>query len=154
LYNQTRCNAFYDAINCVHKFANTKSTELGELFRHFGLSPLTQSEKEFIGEYVRIMEPFTQALDVLQNEENMSIGCVIPTIKLLVEKMEEFSIDPTIHHCGPLVSAVLGGLHARFNHLMNEHHLIMASISDPMFKMLWAEEHSKAAYTLLLKGAV
>jgi hypothetical protein len=100
------------------------------------------------------MEPFTQALDVLQNEENMSIGCVIPTIKLLVEKMEEFSIDPTIHHCGPLVSAVLGGLHARFNHLMNEHHLIMASISDPMFKMLWAEEHSKAAYTLLLKGAV
>jgi hypothetical protein len=154
LYNQTRWNSFYDAMNCVLKFSNTKSTELAETFRHFGLSSLTQLEKEFIGEYVRIMEPFTQALDVLQNEENMSIGCVIPTIKLLVEKMEEFSVDPTIHHCGSLVFAVLGGLHARFDHLMNERHLIMASISDPMFKMIWAEDNSKAEYTLLLKGAV
>jgi hypothetical protein len=102
LYNQTRWNSFYDAMNCVLKFSNTKSTELAETFRHFGLSSLTQLEKEFIGEYVRIMEPFTQALDVLQNEENMSIGCVIPTIKLLVEKMEEFSVDSTIHHCSSL----------------------------------------------------
>jgi hypothetical protein len=100
------------------------------------------------------MEPFTQAIHVLQNEENMSIGCVIPTIKLLVEKMGEFSIDPTIHHCGSLVFAVLGGLHTRFDQLMNELHLIMASISDTMFKMIWVEENSNAEYTLLLKGAV
>ncbi len=154
LYNQTRWNSFYDAMNCVLKFSNTKSTELGETFRHFGLIPLTQSEKAFIGEYVHIMKPFTQALDVLQNEENMSIGCFIPTIKLLVEKMGEFSIDPTIHHCGSLVFAVLGGLRTRCVHLMNERHLIMASISDPMFKMIWVEDNSKAEYTLLLKGAV
>ena len=71
-----------------------------------------------------------------------------------MEKMDKFSVDPTIHNCSSLVLAVLGGLHARFDHLMNERHLIMESISDLMFKMIWAEENSKAEYTLLLKGAV
>lgn len=132
LHNQTRWNSFYDALNCVQKFSKTKTKELDETFRHFAVNPLTQSEKEFIAEYVRIMEPFTEALDVLQNEENMSIGCVIPTMKLLIEKMEEFGTDPTIIHCGPLVSAVLLGLQTRFERLLTEHHLIIASISDPI----------------------
>jgi len=132
LHNQTRWNSFYDALNCVQKFSKTKTKELDETFRHFAVNPLTQSEKEFIAEYVRIMEPFTEALDVLQSEENMSIGCVIPTIKLLIEKMEEFGTDPTIIHCGPLVSAVLLGLQTRFERLLTEHHLIIASISDPI----------------------
>lgn len=36
------------------------------------------------------MEPFTQALGVLQNEEQMSIGCLSPTTKLLEDTMQEF----------------------------------------------------------------
>lgn len=154
LHNQTRWNSFYNALNCVQKFSKTKTKELDETFRHFAVNPLTQSEKEFIAEYVRIMEPFTEALDVLQSEENMSIGCVIPTIKLLIEKMEEFGTDPTIIHCGPLVSAVLLGLQTRFERLLTEHHLIIASISDPMFKMIWVDDIRQAEYTSLLKGAV
>jgi hypothetical protein len=31
------------------------------------------------------MEPFIQELDLLQDEEIMTIGFVIPTIKLLIE---------------------------------------------------------------------
>ncbi|KAK4017288.1 hypothetical protein OUZ56_032235 [Daphnia magna] len=102
------------------------------------------------------MEPFTQALDLLQDEETMSIGCVIPTIKLLIEKIEDFSKDPTIIHCIPLVSAVLDGLKARFHRLMHENHLIIASISDPMFKLIWVDvdDAKKVEYTTLLKGAV
>jgi hypothetical protein len=33
------------------------------------------------------MEPFIQELDLLQDEEIMTIGFVIPTIKLLIEDM-------------------------------------------------------------------
>ena len=68
---------FYDALNCVYTFSKTKTTELDKTFRHFALYHLTQLEKEFIGEYVSIMGPLTEAVDVLQNEENMNIGCVI-----------------------------------------------------------------------------
>lgn len=156
LHNQTRWNAFFDAMNCVQKFINTKTTELEDVFLHFKVLPLTETEKEFISEYVRVMEPFSQALDLLQDEETMSIGCVIPTIKLLIEKIEDFSKDHTIIHCSPLVSAVLDGLKSRFHRLMNENHLIIASISDPMFKLIWVDvdDAKKAEYTTLLKGAV
>ena len=155
LHNQTRWNSFFDALNFVHKCINTKITELEDIFQHFKVQTLSATEKEFIGEYVRVMEPFTQALDLLQDEETMSIGCVIPTIKLLIEKIEEMSKDPTIIHCMPLVFAVLGGLHARFDRLMQEKHLIIASLSDPMFMMIWVDEdYVKADCVTLLKGAV
>jgi hypothetical protein len=81
LYNSTRWNSFFDAIECVTKLIHSKNEELAEVFRHFNIAPLTKTEEEFLTEYVRIMEPFTQALDVLQNEERMSIGVVLPTIK-------------------------------------------------------------------------
>ena len=93
LYNATRWNSFFDAIECVTKLIQSKSQELAEIFQHFNILPLTKTEEEFLFEYVRIMEPFTQALDILQNEETMSIGCVLPTIRLLEDTMEEFSKD-------------------------------------------------------------
>jgi hypothetical protein len=98
LYNATRWNSFFDAIECVTKLIGSKNQELAEVFNHFNIVPLTKTKEEFLVEYVRIMEPFTQALDVLQNEEKMSIGCVLPTIRLLQETMTEFSKDISIVH--------------------------------------------------------
>lgn len=95
------------------------------------------------------MEPFTQALDVLQNEEKMSIGCVLPTIRLLQETMTEFPKDDTIVHCQPLVLAVLCGLEKRFGEMFNNIHLRLASVSDPNFKTIWADENEKQRITSL-----
>ncbi|XP_045026902.1 uncharacterized protein LOC123470573 [Daphnia magna] len=100
------------------------------------------------------MEPFTQALDVLQNEGKMSIGCVFPTIRLLQETMTEFSKDISIVHCQPLVSAVLLGLEKRFGLMFHNNHLRLASISDPNFKTIWADEEEKAQLITLLKSVV
>ncbi len=86
-------STFFDTIECVTKLIQSKSQELSEVFQHFNITPLTKTEEEFLFEYVRIMEPFTQALDILQNEETLSIGCVLPTIRLLENTMTEFSKD-------------------------------------------------------------
>ena len=98
------------------------------------LLPLTKTEEEFLFEYVRIMEPFTHALDILQNEETMSISCVLPTIQLLEDTMTEFSKDISIIHCQPLIFAVLHGLQKRFRRIFNNNFLKLASISDPNLK--------------------
>jgi hypothetical protein len=98
LYNATHWNSFSNSVACVTKLIKTKSDELSDLFLHFNIVPFTKAEEEFLLENVRIMEPFTQALDVLQNEEKMSLGCVLPIIKLLQEKMKEFSKDSSIVH--------------------------------------------------------
>ncbi|KAK4005899.1 hypothetical protein OUZ56_011020 [Daphnia magna] len=73
------------------------------------------------------MEPFTQALGVLQNEEKMSLGCVLPTIKLLQEKMGEFSKDSSIVYCESLVLEIISGLHTRFGEMFKNVHMRLAS---------------------------
>ncbi|KZS02518.1 Uncharacterized protein APZ42_000417, partial [Daphnia magna] len=154
LYNVTRWNSFFDSVECVTKLIGSKNEELAEVFHHFNIAPLTKTEEEFLIEYVRIMEPFTQALDVLQNEEKMSIGCVLPTIRLLQETMTEFSTDISIVHCQPLVSAVLLGLEKRLGLMFHNNHLRLASISDPNFKTIWADEEEKAQLITLLRSVV
>ena len=154
MYNATRWNSFYDAVEFVTKLIESKNEELSELFLHFNIEPLTKAEEEFLLEYVRIMEPFTQALDVLQNEEKMSLGCVLPTIKLLQEKMEEFSKDSSIVHCESLVMAIMSGLLTRFGEMFKNLHMRLASVSDPNFKTIWADESEKEQLVTLLKSTV
>lgn len=80
LHNTTRWNSYFDAVKRV--LIDIKRDALKEVFVEFKFLPLTSEEEEYLNEYVRIMERFTEALDVLQSEE-MRIGCVLPTIKLL-----------------------------------------------------------------------
>lgn len=62
-------------MKCINRLIATKNSELSDdIFKHFKVIPLTNREKEFISEFVRIMDPFTQALDVLKNEEKMNIA--------------------------------------------------------------------------------
>ena len=68
LFNATRWNSFFDALNCVHTLNKTKNEELADFFRHFNLTVLTKNDQEYIAEYIRIMEPLTQALDDFQTE--------------------------------------------------------------------------------------
>ncbi|EFX66996.1 hypothetical protein DAPPUDRAFT_262245 [Daphnia pulex] len=53
------------------------------------------------------MKPLTEALDVFQNEEQMSVGCVLPVLSLLKEKISAFKNDRTIIHCAPLVTRLM-----------------------------------------------
>lgn len=100
------------------------------------------------------MQPFTQALEILQNEEKMSIGCLLPTIKLLQENFIEFSKKTTILHCLPLVYGVQSGIEKRFDDMFNNVHLQLASVFDPNFKTIWADKEEKLQLIVLLKSAV
>ena len=84
-----------------------KSKELKYIFEHFKIQQLRTIEEEYIKEYVKVMHPLSEALDVFQNEEQMSIGCVLPTLALLRTKMKSFENDSSIIHCQPLVTTIL-----------------------------------------------
>lgn len=78
----------------IHQsFNSDKNCELSDVFKHFKVIPLTNREEEFIGEFVRIMHLFTQALNVLQNEEEMNIGCVLPIMNLLKKQWRSFPMS-------------------------------------------------------------
>ncbi|XP_045023418.1 uncharacterized protein LOC123467617 [Daphnia magna] len=56
------------------------------------------------------MKPLTEALDVFQNKEKMSAGCVLPVLTILKEKIAEFKEDRNIIYCTPLVNCLLDGI--------------------------------------------
>jgi hypothetical protein len=156
LFNATRWNSFYDALKCVCDFIEAKNELLRETFQHFKIVPLTGAEEQFLLEYVRIMEPFTQALDVFQNEEAMSLGCVLPTILLLQDRMTLFSKDKSIKHCRALIGAISSSIETRFSPMFTDNHMRFASITDPHFKTVWLEDEDtdKLLLTNLLRSKV
>ncbi len=68
--------------------------------------------------------------------------------------MTELTKDISIFHCQPLVSAVLLGLEKRFKQMFKKNHLQLASIYDPNFKKIWADEDAKAQLNTLLRSVV
>jgi hypothetical protein len=93
------------------------------------------------------MKPLSQALDIFQNEESMSLGCVLPVLTVLKEKLVEMEKDRSITHCIPLVGSLLDSISARFNHHFLQKHLQLASLSDPHFNLWVQDKESKESDT-------
>ena len=150
----SRWNCYYDALVKVESFLTKDRDNLAITFEHFKLKKISSVEEEFLREYIKIMKPLTEALDVFQNEEQMSVGCVLPVLSLLKEKITAFKNDRTIIHCAPLVTSLLNGLEKRFRSFHENKSYRLASISDPHFKFSWVSEEHKTEDIKLLKQEV
>lgn len=150
----SRWNSYYDALVEVESFLTKNRDNLAITFEHFKLKKLTSVEEEFLREYIKIMKPLTQALDVFQNEENMSVRCVLPVLSLLKEKIIEFKEDRNIIHCAAFVTSLLNGIEKRFRSFHENNSFRLASISDPHFKFSWVTEEQKTEDIKLLKQEV
>jgi hypothetical protein len=125
------------------------------LFDAFKIPKLRQVEMDFISEYVKVMKPLADALDVLQNEENISIGCLLPVINLVKKVVGDFQKDKTIKHCQPLLSAIQSGIDRRFGSIFNDPLLQLATVSDPHYKTIWIKDAiDKESIKNLLKDEV
>ncbi|XP_057377361.1 uncharacterized protein LOC130698693 [Daphnia carinata] len=154
IHNVTRWNSYYNAMCKVHYFVSKKNEELQTIFEHFKLKKLSAAEQEFLKEFIKVMKPISQALDVFQNEEAMSLGCVLPVITILKDKLTSLQQDRGIVHCIPLVNCLFDGVSRRFDTLFDDDHMRLAAISDPHFKLSWVPEESKSNDIVLLKKEV
>ncbi len=110
---------------------------------------------DFICEYVKVMKPLTEALDVMQNEENIAIGCMLPVINLVKSKLGDFQKDKTIKLCQPLLSAIQLGIEKRFGNFFYDSLLQLAAVSDPHYKTIWIKDAGdKESIITLLKDEV
>ncbi|GAA6106507.1 uncharacterized protein LOC117594121 isoform X1 [Tachysurus ichikawai] len=81
------------------------------------------------------MKPVTSALTVLQSENNTHMGCMLPTVFQLREKLQR--MEATSKLCLPLLQALQEGLEKRFGEMMKDSELIAAAILLPKFKTSW-----------------
>ena len=107
-----------------------------------------QAEVQFLKDYIHVMKPVAQSLDILQGEKNQSnvyMGYLAPTISLLKEKLLERRSSTT--GLEPLVDALLSGINKRFNSILSDEKIIAAAILHPKFKEHWTKDKD-----LLQKG--
>lgn len=59
------------------------------------------------------MEPLARALGILQGENGMYMGYLLPVLKTLKEKLEKLNMDK-FTECHALLIAIQQGLHKRY----------------------------------------
>nr|CAH0105485.1 unnamed protein product [Daphnia galeata] len=145
-----RWNSYYNAMKRTKHFINKKRSELKALFEFDGIQYFHPAEEELVREYVKIMKPMTEALDILQADVNLSIGYLLPTLTILILKLEKLLNDRTVKHCKSLIRVMISSIKTRFQDCFEDEELILAAILHPNLKNKWFSENDREAKTRLL----
>jgi hypothetical protein len=140
-----RWNSMYKAMESMRVHISESQDHLDSLFDALKIPKFHPQEIEFITEYCLVYKPLVQALDILQGEENIHLGYLLPTISILKGKLSQNLL--TAKDCKPLIGALLKGLDVRFQHLFDDETLLIASASHPKFKLSWLRDEEKKRST-------
>ncbi|TKS92534.1 Zinc finger BED domain-containing protein 4 [Collichthys lucidus] len=152
--NVTRWNSTYHAMERLNTCILTKQQEFYEVCEKLQVARFKSTEFTFIQEYVKVMMPLAKALDVLQSDRMGFLGVLVPTISILLEKMEEIKREGQLHHCNPLVDAIISGIKRRFEYIFEDTRLLTASAAHPMFRLTYIPSDKKAQVVSDLKAEV
>ncbi|KAL6470509.1 hypothetical protein MHYP_G00216280 [Metynnis hypsauchen] len=134
--NATRWNSLLFAVERILRIVKDQGEgALRTLFTALKLPRLSSVEIAFLEEYARTMGPVSKALNILQGESDVQMGWLLPTLTLLITKLDKLRI--TSRYCKPLVDAVQEGLQHRFADMLVEPEFIAAAILVPKFKTSW-----------------
>ena len=154
----TRWNSTYDVVSKVNTILadTTLATKFDKLCDKFVSKRLLPAHKTFIAEYVEVMAPICCGLDVLQGEQCMGFGYLLPTLSIMKSQLQEMLDENTpLTICQPLVRALLNGLKARFGDIFGDTRARLAAAVHPKFKLDWLDNHiQKIELTEALKRAI
>jgi hypothetical protein len=155
LPNATRWNSHYDACARLVKIGENKLLLLSDAL---GVQNFRPQEIQFLIEYCHVMEPVAQVLDILQSESKMYMGYLLPTISTLKTRlyaMQNGTEVKNLRFCVPLAKSLLAGVETRFDALLEDKNLLIASLLHPKFKLHWlSEEPAKVRAKEILRLAV
>lgn len=139
--NQTRWNSTYMALERLNRLITDKGVDvLNHVCSKLDLPEFRRPEVAFVTEFVTVMKPLAQALDILQCETNAYMAYYVPTLVILTNKMQYLQQSSTVQSCQPLVSAILHGVRDRFAADMSKAEYIAAAIVHPKFKTAWIKD--------------
>lgn len=101
-----------------------------------------------------VMVPLAKALDVLQSDKMAYTGVLVPKISILLNRMEQMKHEANMHHCNPLVDAIINGVKRRFGYIFQDARLLVASAAHPKFRLAYIPSGKKADVVSNLKAEV
>jgi len=136
--NATRWNSVYMAVERLVRLIKEKGEdEFNTMCFTINRTRFTVGEIQFLNEYVSVMKNVAQALNILQSENRMFMGYLLPTVFMLKDKLT--SIFTTSLCCKPLVQAILNGIDARFQCFFEDDEVVAAALLIPKFKTSWTK---------------
>lgn len=134
---KTRWNSLFDSVEHILSF---ELKTLNTLMLALDLPQFTSEDYEFLGEYVKVMEPIATAVDNLQSS-NSYYAIFLPTLHSVLYDFDELE-KLNMKYCKPLLESVKAGFKKRFKRFFvrNDEHgtaALIASVSHPHFKRRW-----------------
>lgn len=132
----TRWNSLYDSISQILK----EKEKLAKLYDEFHMEGsdvcLQNLDIKYLEEYVTVMKPLALALDILQGENNIFYGFLIPTLAMLknnLKKIENLTVTKSLQ------DGCIEALEKRFEQFfkLEDSDAIVATIVHPKFKLRW-----------------
>ncbi|XP_061489481.1 uncharacterized protein LOC133387824 [Rhineura floridana] len=94
------------------------------------------------------MEPLAQSLDILQRENGMFMGYLLPMLCNLDRKLEGLENKPERYtYCFQLLRGVREALRKQFAAIWEDKRLLLAACLHPRFKLDWLELCQAATHT-------
>ncbi|XP_061445774.1 uncharacterized protein LOC133366559 [Rhineura floridana] len=146
--NKTRWNSTFDTLKQLHELLSTVPLKMHAIMDRCSLSRITAAEIEVVQEYTEIMEPLAQSLDILQQENGMFMGYLLPTLCNLDRKLEGLENKPERYtYCFQLLRGVRKALRKRFAAIWEDKRLLLAACLHPRFKLDWLESCQATTHT-------
>lgn len=105
----TRWNSFYDSVKFIFVYVQLKS-KFSNLCDALDVVRFSKIDIEWLEEYIKVLEPLANCLEILQGEKNMYLGYLIPSINQLIKKYVTMKNDVCLKICGPLIPILIENL--------------------------------------------
>ena len=139
--NQTRWNSTFNAMERMHELICERGiAAMNAKCDKIHVPNFSANEVMFISEFVEVMQPLSQALNILQCKIKAFIAYLLPTLIVLKNKLQLFESNAIIRLCKPLVQDLLTGIDQRFGSIFMSQELIAAVIEHPKFKTFWIKD--------------
>lgn len=122
-------NFDFEFIRCLIQ----RESNLSIICQKFSIPQLTQRHISFLKEYVSVLHPLFQGIDVLMKEKNSTIGYLLPTLSIINKKISSLKVK----NCATLQYTLVEALNKRFAEFSESKDYLLASITTPKFKVWW-----------------
>ena len=86
---ETRWNSLYDAVSKVHNILSVPDLDIkfDKLCDELETKRLQPIQKTYVREYVAVMKPVCCGLDILQSDEEIGLGFLLPTLVVMKSQL-------------------------------------------------------------------
>lgn len=134
--NSTRWNSTYDAMRRVEEFYKEQKVELSDLAVSLNVRPVTEVEAAFLQEFLAVMKPLAQGLDLIQGDQEVCAGYLLPTLVNILAEWQEVERND-LQYCAGMLCEMVCDLKNRFREEMSSEYFKIAAALHPNFKAFW-----------------